>query len=137
MKGLKLLISKHFAKWDGKKILTKDGEKHVEEGVCDLSRHGPGGMKVTEEQLKELDGPSNLGKGKKSYEQWAQRGGLYVLKLPHFVEVWIDTHGDRVKWTLTTMIKMPAQPEQEGWCGNFNGDPKDDKAPKEDSFKIT
>merc|ERR1719379_2096266 len=126
MKGHTLLVQKGFAILDGKKILTEDGQKEEVEGVLQIYRHNGGPLGLTKEQLAQLDGPKTkhwIG----TYDKWSKRKGLYILKLPNLVEVWIETSGDSRKWTLASMIRMPPQANQGGYCGNFNGDPKDDQ----------
>merc|ERR1712196_197830 len=58
MKGHKLIVEtyKDRALLDGKEILTQDGQEQNVDGVLEVKRYGKGGMKLSEEQLKELDG---------------------------------------------------------------------------------
>jgi len=126
MKGHTLIVNPKFAKIDGKKILEKAGTQHSIPGVCELHHYGAGALKLSEEQLKELDG--SVGEyWKKHYKDFTKRR-IMVLKLPGFVEIWISS--DNV-WAgvqhMNVLLKMPPQPDQGGYCGNFNGEAKDDK----------
>lgn len=131
MKGHKLIIAgTHenkgwYGEFDGKRVLEKSGETFKRDGLCEVSRLSPKDLQLTDEQLKELDAGHDDGWWKGKVESImkgkAWKGGFFYLKLPNLVEVFIG-HGDATEM----IIRMQAQPDQGGYCGNFNGDPNDD-----------
>jgi len=121
MKGHKLLLSKKGVTFDDQPILSKTGDNHIVSGVVELYR--PAQMSLNETEIKELDGEDHWWeKHRKYWRKFARGGAFYHFKLPLNVEIWVSGASDR----LQAMIRMPSQPNQGGYCGNFNGDSKDD-----------
>lgn len=59
----------------------------------------------------------------KVLEKW-KRTEVFSFMLPGGISI----HAIAPQWTkaVEIMIRMPPQPNQEGWCGNFNGFPSDE-----------
>jgi len=109
--------------FDGKSILTKDGDKHIVEGVCELYRYKSKTVVPDEKEMDELDGKHNWwksGGAKKAFESTSSP--LYHFKFNKGVELYVMWHK-----SMNLLLKMSSQEKQGGYCGNFNGDPDDDQ----------
>jgi len=65
-------------------------------------------------------------------QQGRQGKTMHVVhvKLPNFVELQLNRWNEPGEGDyLNVKITMPVQPQQDGHCGNFNGDPNDDTRP--------
>merc|ERR1719235_1373587 len=118
--------------WDGKEILTKDGEEFKEAGV-ELYRYNAKDFKPNEEDAKKLDGPFEWWEKVDVGGRFARADyGAYVFKLPEDVEIQLVGFD-----AMTLFIKMPKQPNQAGFCGNFDGNPENEqKEPGRDKEAI-
>jgi len=107
--------------WDGKEILTQDGDVVKEQDICELHRHPPQTMLLEDEQIDKLDG-NHKWWHKNFKSRWQSTvQSVYHFKCAQNVEIFLASHSN-----LEVVIKMPPQENQAGYCGNFNGNPEDD-----------
>jgi len=105
----KLRIDARNAYWDGQPILTNFGETFTEQQI---------GVRATLNDQGELLQQGREGKPLR----------IVHVDMPASVSLQIN------RWTeayegdyINVKITMPSQPNQDGHCGNFNGNPEDDK----------
>jgi len=129
--------------WDGKKILTNPGDQLVSGG---FAFHRASRLKYLppEEELRKLWGTveAQWYDLKRSLGSWKSGQDVFTFKFPGNIEIhmtetklptgqtcWDPIRGgmDCFGTAMEVVIMMPPTPGQGGWCGNFNGDPKDDK----------
>jgi len=108
---------------DGKPCLQEDGQAFSVPGVMELNRRkGSEAFKPSDEQLAELEGQHHKGTWEKYTDQLAKaENSVFHFKLPKNTDVFLY-----LGWAWEVVIKAPAQTYQGGWCGNFNGESRDD-----------
>lgn len=104
--------------WDGKQIQTRDGVTKPMHGV-----------RLTSQPLKDFTEMPRMRQG------GDEKKRVHRFELPKQVTVWIIF--TTIHWNgklpirhhpgAEVVISMPSYKGQGGWCGNFNGDPSDDK----------
>jgi hypothetical protein len=121
--------------WNGKEVLTTDGAFHPAPGV-QLYRNSGKSYVPTPEDIDFL-APDKKSRDEivKRFKHWGERP-VYNFRFPRKVEItatFIDPRGkDGNDWekhkfnSMETLIMMPPQGQQGGWCGNFNDNPNDD-----------
>lgn len=115
--------------WDGKEVLTKDGDVVKQQGICELHRYPPQTMLLDDEETDKLDG-NHQWWHKDFKNRWKTSvHSVYRFKCAENVEIFLASHQN-----LEVIIKMPKQEGQAGYCGNFNGNPRDDSKQSEGSY---
>lgn len=121
----KEILQAKGSKYKGRHIQTSDRYKGSD---FDLRRVPARKLKLTPEELKEL----GWAKSGKWYERYKSRNGILIsanthhFVLPNGVEIFFDDSGK----AMSLIIKMHAVAGQVGYCGNFNGEVKDDSRVK-------
>jgi len=124
--------------WDGKPVLTQPGDTFSADGVT-LRRTNRASYLPTDDQLKEA-----FEKVKESWfamdtviKNWKDGTDVFIFEFPDAVDIFMTSSnlqgsqlkdrepGQPTNIAAEIVIRMPPQPHQGGWCGNFNGK-KDD-----------
>lgn len=118
--------------WDGKRIQKRDGETNPMRGVkltLQPGKHFFGDLKKVFENTRLHDAMRAL------IHRWSTSTSnrVHLFELPKQVKVWIiftvADHNQRDTQSpgAEVLIQMPSFRDQAGYCGNFNGNPSDDK----------
>jgi len=124
--------------WDGKPVLTQPGDTFSADGVT-LRRTNRASYLPTDDQLKEA-----FEKVRESWfamdtviKNWKDGTDVFIFEFPDAVDIFMTSSslqgsqlkdrepGQPTNIAAEIVIRMPPQPHQGGWCGNFNGK-KDD-----------
>jgi len=138
LQGHTLMMLNQNVTWDGKPILEKMGDTFKETGLASLSRVPKNQWFKTDPDF--FDNVYNNTRVQRQRfnedKKWWTYGadgpnlGAMRFKLPYDVEGWITS----VNRGMQLLLKMPSQPGQCGYCGNFDGNASNDESPEKVRF---
>lgn len=119
--------------WDGDPVLTQSRQTVEPTAGVKLYRFPGSAYIPPEAELRKIFSKAEQGKNWFSagtvINHWkSTTKDVFTFKLPGRIEIMVtasmlDTQGNAV---AEVMVKMPPQSGQGGWCGNFNGNARDD-----------
>lgn len=115
--------------WDGEPILGGGGveTRHGPFGEIKIAKGNAETTGVAEDEIDEIlgrhDENTDETKVQKLRERMQNLGNTIYISLPNNVEILYH-----YVWTQG-VISMPPQPDQTGWCGNFDGNASNDAQP--------
>jgi len=117
--------------WDGGPILTNPGDVFSAHGVT-LKRTNRASYLPTDDQLKKFMGKINHRWFSMDtvLKSWKDGTDVYIFEFPEALEIFMTSSALQAKGhaqiAVEVVIRMPPQPNQGGWCGDFNGIKGDD-----------
>jgi hypothetical protein len=125
--------------WDGKPVLTQPGDTFRADGVT-LRRTNRASYLPTDDQLKEAFKKVSEAWFAMDFviKNWKDGTDVFIFEFPDAVDIFMTSSAlqggdlgrcnqENCNVAAEIVIRMPPQPHQGGWCGNFNGKKDDHK----------